>query len=236
MLLSSKQRKVLEGLAHHLDPVVWIGKHGVTDNLVQAVRENLEAQELVKVKVLENATIERPTVASLLVEKTGATLIRIIGRIIILYRANPDKKHPIEVSGEPPSAGSRDESSRRASGRRVGTRSSPRQRVTSRQGGKRRGGGFADERPAARSASAGATARRARRKGRPPSAADGDRESSGAARFIRAESAVATEPGSRPPRQTPCPPRKTGRGAPTPRRERSGRTPSHPKGSRNSGR
>ncbi len=97
MQLTSKQRKYLEGLANELEPVVRIGKSGVTRETVQAIRENLVAQELIKVKVLENAHAENDEVADEIVAATGATLIRTIGRVIILFKSNPEKKRRIEV-------------------------------------------------------------------------------------------------------------------------------------------
>lgn len=105
MILSSKQRKLLESMAHDLEPAVRIGKFGVTPTLVQTVHESLTAQELIKIKILENAEIEKEEAAEILVEKTKASLIQIIGRIIILYRANPERKHRIEFPGMEPSTG-----------------------------------------------------------------------------------------------------------------------------------
>lgn len=103
MVLSSKQRKLLESMAHDLEPMVRIGKFGVTPTLVQTVHESLSAQELIKIKILENAEIEKEEAAEMLVEKTKASLIQIIGRIIILYRANPERKHRVEFPGMEPS-------------------------------------------------------------------------------------------------------------------------------------
>ena len=102
-MLSSKQRKLLESMAHDLEPVVRIGKFGVTPTLLQTVREALAAQELIKVKVLENSALEQEEVAEQLVGETGASLIQILGRIIILYRANPERKHRVEFPGMEPS-------------------------------------------------------------------------------------------------------------------------------------
>ena len=42
--LNSTQRKYLRQIGHHLDPIVIIGKQGVTDMLVRAVTQALEAQ------------------------------------------------------------------------------------------------------------------------------------------------------------------------------------------------
>ena len=101
MELTSKQRKHLEGLANDLEPVVRIGKSNITDSLIQSVRQGLEAHELIKVKILENAEIEREEAAEILAGKTRSQVIQIVGRIIILYRPNPEKKHRIAIPGIP---------------------------------------------------------------------------------------------------------------------------------------
>ncbi|MBF0500528.1 MAG: ribosome assembly RNA-binding protein YhbY [Candidatus Riflebacteria bacterium] len=124
MPLSSKQRKFLESLAHSLEPVVRIGKFGVTPTLVQTVHENLSTQELIKIKILESAEVDKNEVAEILVEKTNATKIQIIGRIIILYRSNPELKHQIEVPGMEAVAGKPDSGPKKGLPGRKGTAAS----------------------------------------------------------------------------------------------------------------
>ena len=46
-MITSKQRSFLKALAHDLDPIVYIGKAGVTENVVKEIDTCLEARELV---------------------------------------------------------------------------------------------------------------------------------------------------------------------------------------------
>lgn len=92
MKLSPKQRKYLETLAHDLEPMVRIGKGGVTPTLIQSVIDNLKTQELIKVKILDNASVEKDEVADVLVEHANCTLVRIIGRVLILFRPKDEEK------------------------------------------------------------------------------------------------------------------------------------------------
>ena len=58
-MLSGKQKRFLRAEAHGLEPTVMIGKEGLSDTLLEAVREALLAHELIKVRVLDTAPVER---------------------------------------------------------------------------------------------------------------------------------------------------------------------------------
>ena len=51
--LSSSERSFLRSQAHHLEPVVLIGKNGISNGILEAVNKALNAQELIKIKFLE---------------------------------------------------------------------------------------------------------------------------------------------------------------------------------------
>jgi RNA-binding protein len=91
MALSGKQRRFLRAEAHALEPVVSVGKDGITHNLVAAVNEALLTHELIKVRVLENAPMERKEVAEQLPGEAKAEFVGLIGRILILYKRHPHK-------------------------------------------------------------------------------------------------------------------------------------------------
>ena len=91
MSLSGKQRRFLRAQAHALEPVVSLGKEGITPSLVGAVNEALLTHELIKVRVLESAPLERKEVAELLPGEAKAELVGLIGRIVILYKRHPNK-------------------------------------------------------------------------------------------------------------------------------------------------
>lgn len=90
--LSPAQRKFLKSLAHHLDPVVIIGKQGVTDMLVRAAVEALEAHELIKIRFNEFKD-QKKELAQELVRRTGAEQVGLIGHVLILYREHPEEEH-----------------------------------------------------------------------------------------------------------------------------------------------
>ena len=83
--LTSKQRKYLEKEAHDLQPVVIVGGAGVTEGVIQMADNSLAAHELIKVKFNEYKDEIKELTAELC-EKCNATLVRIIGFTVILYR------------------------------------------------------------------------------------------------------------------------------------------------------
>ncbi len=85
MELTSKQRKILEKAAHDMQPVVIVGGAGLTDGVIKMVENSLAAHELIKVKFNEYKE-DKIELTNEICEKCGATLVRIIGNVAILYR------------------------------------------------------------------------------------------------------------------------------------------------------
>ena len=87
--LKSKQRSFLRSQAHHLEPVVLIGKNGVTDGTIEAVNKALETRELIKIKFREYKD-EKNSLSHQLAESTESHIVGTIGHTVILFRQNPD--------------------------------------------------------------------------------------------------------------------------------------------------
>jgi RNA-binding protein len=87
--LSQAQRQHLRRLAHHLKPLAQIGKHGVTEQALAAIDQQLAAQELIKVKFLDHQD-ERHALSQLIAERLNAALISVIGNVATFYRQQPD--------------------------------------------------------------------------------------------------------------------------------------------------
>ena len=75
--------------------MVQVGKGGVTDSVLFSLREALAARELVKIKVLKNAAEEPKEVGPVLAEATQASLVQVVGRNVVLYKAK--EKEPVIV-------------------------------------------------------------------------------------------------------------------------------------------
>ena len=58
-MITSKQRAYLRSMANQTEPIVYVGKAGITDNLIEQVSDALEARELIKGSVQENCPLFR---------------------------------------------------------------------------------------------------------------------------------------------------------------------------------
>ena len=95
--MTSKQRAYLKGLAMNIDPVVLIGKGGLTPEIISAADEALEARELIKVGQLQNCFDDIKEMAVTLGERTRSEVVQVIGRKIVLYRPGKEDKKKIEL-------------------------------------------------------------------------------------------------------------------------------------------
>lgn len=86
MNLTSKQKKILKGLAHHLKPVVSIGNAGVTEAVISELDAALEHHELLKLKLPSVEREQRLLLANDVCEKSSAQNVQMIGRCVLLYR------------------------------------------------------------------------------------------------------------------------------------------------------
>ena len=91
MTLTGKQKRFLRGLGHNLTAVVTVGKDGLTPGLTCAVDQALDDHELVKIRIGQNAAVERDGAATQLAAETTSEVAQILGNTILLYRRHPDQ-------------------------------------------------------------------------------------------------------------------------------------------------
>jgi RNA-binding protein len=91
-MLNNKQKKYLRSQAHHLNPIFQVGKGGVNDHLITHIKEAIEVRELMKVSILNNCLEDKHEVAEALSARSGAELVQVIGKIIVLYKESKDNK------------------------------------------------------------------------------------------------------------------------------------------------
>lgn len=97
MPITQKQKRWLKKQVHHLKPVVAMGQAGLTDAVLKEIEIALAHHELVKIKVTADGREERDAVVQVIATKTGSNLIDRIGHRASFFRANPEKKNPMEL-------------------------------------------------------------------------------------------------------------------------------------------
>ncbi len=89
MPLTSSQKKQYRTLGHNLKPVVMIADKGVTEGVDKELERALNDHELIKVKLNVNDPAIRKLLAQELCDKHRALLVQAIGKMVLIYRANP---------------------------------------------------------------------------------------------------------------------------------------------------
>ncbi len=92
-MLTSKQRSYLIGLSNQLEPVVHIGKNGVSPESVQSTEEAFHTRELLKGAVMKMAPDTPREAAETLAARTRSQVVMVIGRKFVLYK--PFKEEPV---------------------------------------------------------------------------------------------------------------------------------------------
>lgn len=90
MQLSTKQTRFLRGLAHHLAPVVQVGKNGCSDAVIKDIQRNLKDHELIKVRVGTDDRAEFLEICNKIAHDTDCALVQTIGRIAVLYKQSDE--------------------------------------------------------------------------------------------------------------------------------------------------
>ncbi len=91
--LTNKQISHLKALGQKLDPVLVIGRNGVTDSFVKGLNEALDQHELVKVR-FGDFKDQKKTLAPELAAKAGCRLVQRVGNVALYFRqqAAPERR------------------------------------------------------------------------------------------------------------------------------------------------
>lgn len=97
-MITSKQRARLRSIAQGYDAIFFIGKQGISDEIITQLGNAITARELIKVGVQESCEYTAREAADLIAPKLGAEVVAVIGRKFVLWRQNKDpKKRVIEL-------------------------------------------------------------------------------------------------------------------------------------------
>jgi RNA-binding protein len=91
MELRGKQKRFLRALGVKLDPILTVGKEGVSENTIKQAEGVLFARELMKVRVLNTSPEPPDEIAAAIAEATESALVQVVGRTFLLYKPNPEE-------------------------------------------------------------------------------------------------------------------------------------------------
>src|SRR5450756_866489 len=88
--LAVSERLALKGRAHALSPTVMIGNAGLTESVLKEIALTLKTHELIKIRVMSDDRAMRETMLETIGTQLNATPVQHIGKILVVYRPNPD--------------------------------------------------------------------------------------------------------------------------------------------------
>lgn len=81
-------------MAQSCDTIFFIGKNGLSDEIIEQIEHAINARELIKLGVQENCEYSAREAADLIAPKLNAEVVAVIGRKFVLWRRNTEKKKP----------------------------------------------------------------------------------------------------------------------------------------------
>jgi len=89
--MSKMSAKMKRRIKHRLTdekPTIWIGKSGVSEELLKEIEKQLDNKEMVKIKILKGALEENEAkqIALQVSEQIEASLVEVRGHTFMLYK------------------------------------------------------------------------------------------------------------------------------------------------------
>ena len=98
--LKGSDRKYLRSLAHHLKPVVQVGKAGLSPAVLVAVDEALEHQELIKIR-FQDFTQQKREFFQTIAQHCHSEVVGQVGHVVMFYRQYSDpEKREIQIPSQ----------------------------------------------------------------------------------------------------------------------------------------
>ena len=91
--LNNSQIRKFKAAAQRLEPILKVGKAGLSDGFIRSVTEALAQHELVKIKFADFKD-QKKELAPQLAEKTASHLVMRVGNVMVLHRPRPAAESP----------------------------------------------------------------------------------------------------------------------------------------------
>ena len=87
--ITTRMKRHVKHVLKDENPTIWVGKEGLTSQLIGEIEKQLQKNKMVKVRVLPAALQGDNTaqsIASKAAEQTSASLVEVRGHVFILFR------------------------------------------------------------------------------------------------------------------------------------------------------
>jgi RNA-binding protein len=87
--ITTRMKRHVRHVLKDENPTIWVGKDGLTAQLIGEVEKHLQKNKMVKVRILPAALLGDNTaqvIATKAAEQTGAALVEVRGHVFILFR------------------------------------------------------------------------------------------------------------------------------------------------------
>src|SRR3546814_9317582 len=95
--ITSKERSALRAAAHPLRPVVLIGDRGLSDSVLKEIDLNLNAHQLIKIRVGGQERDARDAMLETICDKLSCAPVHHLGKTLIIYRPDRSEEHTSEL-------------------------------------------------------------------------------------------------------------------------------------------
>ena len=92
--LSPGDKRELRARAHALNPVVAIAENGLSTSVLREIDVNLNAHELIKIRVFGDSREDRVAYLQQICDELGAAAVQHIGKLLVVYRPRPLEQNP----------------------------------------------------------------------------------------------------------------------------------------------
>ena len=84
--MNTKERSFLRSKANPIKPLVFLGKDGISENVLAEVETALFHNELIKLSVLKACPTDAKSAANEIAQRTGSEVVQVLGGKITLYK------------------------------------------------------------------------------------------------------------------------------------------------------
>ena len=87
MSLTLNKKEIMKNALQAM--TINIGKSGVTENVIEEIKRQLKANEIVKLRFAKNVANEKDTYLTVIVRQTKSKLVDLRGNVAVIYKKKP---------------------------------------------------------------------------------------------------------------------------------------------------